>query len=131
MSTARLFAALALPVCLLGGAAEAQSLTPMLGRVASYGETFRLRVHPHNPFPRRMRMEVRVYDHEFRQVRALISPWRFGIGANDTRVVNVEVPFNGRAARKVRVCVEAMPYKGTNQRIKTQVCGKFIAKRVR
>lgn len=118
-----------LALAISAGASHAQSLTPVMGRVTTSQDMFQLRVKPRNTYSRRMRMEVRVYDAKFRPVRALISPWRFGIAAGSTRNVKIMVPFNGRAKRKVRVCVEAMPYSNTNQQIRTQVCGRYIATR--
>ena len=119
----------ALALAISAGASHAQSLTPVMARVEATGDMFQLRVKPRNTYSRRMRMEVKVYDAKFRPVRALVSPWRFGIAAGGTRDVRIMVPFNGRTKRKVRVCVEAMPYTDTNQQIRTQVCGRFIASR--
>ena len=119
----------ALALAISAGAGHAQSLTPVMGRVTTSQDMFQLRVKPRNTYSRRMRMEVKVYDAKFRPVRALISPWRFGIAAGGTRDVRIKVPFNGRKTRKVRVCVEALPFSNTNQQIRTQVCGRFIATR--
>ena len=116
---------------LASGEAAAQALSPMRGKVTSASDSFMLRVRPFNPYAKRMKMAVRVYDAKFRPIRALVSPSRFGIAARGTRNVSVRVPFAGKARRRVRVCVEAMPYTAVNTRLRTRVCGKFIASRLR
>ena len=110
------------------GAAHAQALVPMKGVVQSQGKLAKVRVQAFNPYRKRMRMEVKVYDADFRQVRALVAPWGFGIGENQWRAINVAVPFNGRRKRRLHVCVEARPFAKASQSVRTRVCGKFIAR---
>jgi hypothetical protein len=45
--------------------------------------------------------------------------------------VLVVVPFEGKPDRRVRVCAESVPFANQPTRIRTQVCGRFLARRVR
>lgn len=125
-------AALAAAVCFAPAAhpASAQSMSPMRGEVKSFNDQFALRVFPGNPYRHRLRVEVRVYDEAFNEVRADVVPRETMIGADDRRSVLVMVPFDGRRERKVRVCAESIPFNGQSTRLKTQVCGRFLAQRV-
>ncbi len=116
---------------LTGTSAQAQSLHPMRAVVKSFSDTFAVRVFPGNPYRGRLPVEVRVYDQNFQPIKARIAPARAIIGAESKRSVLVEVPFNGASQRKIRICAEAVPMKAGNQSIRTQVCGKFLAKRLR
>jgi hypothetical protein len=112
--------------------AGAQAMSPMRGEVQSFTDSFALKVFPANPYEHRIRMEVRVYDHNFRPVAALVSPNVFTLGGRFARAVTVIVPFENQKVRKVRVCTEAVPFPGARNTttIKAQVCGKFIGERV-
>lgn len=122
-----------LGVSLLPDQATAQAMSPMRGQVKSFTDSFALRVFPANPYTHRIRMEVKVYDQDFRPVPARISPSQFTLGGRLARPVNVVVPFNGTSNRKVRICTEAVPFP-TQQKsattIRAQVCGKFLGVRV-
>jgi hypothetical protein len=109
--------------------ANAQSLTPMRGEVRSTSDVFALRVAPGNPYAGRMRVEVRVYDENFAPVAAQVQPPEMTIGANSTRNVLVLVPFEGQTERKVRVCAESIPFETQTTKLRTQVCGRFLARR--
>lgn len=111
------------------GAGSAQSLTPMRGTVAAFGESFALQVEPRNPYQHRIGVEMRVYDHEFRPVpSARVVPDRFMLGGGASRPVTAYVPFEGQSPRYVRVCAESIPFRSTSsQQIRTRVCGKFRA----
>lgn len=54
--------------------ASAQSLSPMRQVVTSFTDEFAIRVFPKNPYRHRIRMEVRVYDQNFRLIPAHVSP---------------------------------------------------------
>lgn len=117
----------AVMLSLLPFGATAQSLSPMRGQVKSFSEQFAIRVFPANPYNKRIRVEMKVYDQDFNPVTdAKISPAQFTLGASAARPVNVLVPFNGKKDRKVRVCVESIPVQGTSSNIKAQICGKFM-----
>lgn len=118
--------------CLLlaGGSASAQSLTPMRGEVTSFSDVFAVRVFPSNPYPQRIRMEVRVYDQEFRPVEAQVSPAAFMLGSEASRPVTVVVPFDGAERRKVRICVESVPFPNQQTQIRAQICGRFLGQRL-
>jgi hypothetical protein len=114
-------------LALLPFQATAQSLSPMRGQVKSYSEQFAIRVYPANPYEKRIRVEMKVYDQDFRPVAgARVSPAQFTLGASASRPVNVLIPFDGNSERKVRVCVESIPFQGTTTNIKAQICGKFM-----
>ncbi len=117
----------AVMLCLLPFGATAQSLSPMRGQVKSFSEQFAIRVYPANPYNKRIRVEMKVYDQDFNPVKgARVSPAQFTLGASAARPVNVLVPFDGQSERKVRVCVESIPVQGTTTNIKAQICGKFM-----
>lgn len=113
--------------------AAAQAMSPMRGKVQSFADSFALKVFPANPYNHRIRIEVKVYDQDFRPVKAQISPANFTLGGRFARPVNVIVPFEGSKARKVRVCTESIPFPNQPAKtttIKAQVCGKFIGERI-
>lgn len=115
---------------LVPSTAGAQSLTPMRGTVASFGEQFALRVKPRNPYQHRIGVEMKVYDHQFRPVpNARVVPDRFMLGGGAARDVTAYVPFEGQSPRYVRVCAESLPFRdvASSQQIRTRVCGKFRA----
>lgn len=121
----------ALCVALLPSGAAAQAMSPMRAEVSSFTESFAIRVYPANPYQHRIRIEVKVYDHKFREVKnAVVSPKVFTLGARFSRPVTVMVPFDGEAKRKVRICTESIPFPGQTTRIKAQVCGKFLGERL-
>jgi hypothetical protein len=106
---------------------SAQALSPMRGTVKSFSDQFAVRVFPANPYTHRIRIEVKVYDQDFRPVtNARVSPSQFTLGGNTSRPVNVMIPFDGQSERKVRVCAEAIPFPGKTSNIKAQICGKFL-----
>lgn len=127
------FLGCALALLLLPNEAAAQSMSPMRGQVKSFADAFALKVYPANPYDKRIRMEVKVYDQNFRPVKgARVSPAEFTLGGRFARPVNVIVPFDGQQKRKVRVCTEAIPFPGqkTTTTIKAQICGKFLGERI-
>ena len=102
----------------------------MRGEVTSFDDRFAVRVHPGNPYGHRIRIEVKVYDQSFRPVTAQVTPSSFMLGAEASRPVLVVVPFAGKAERKVRICTESIPFPGQNTKIRAQICGKFLARRL-
>jgi len=127
------FAVLAgtLAISLLPSEAAAQSMSPMRAKIDSFTDSFAVRVYPANPYQHRIRVEVRVYDQDFRPVRAArVTPAQFTLGARFARPVTVLVPFEGYRIRKVRICTEAIPFPGQTTKIKAQICGKFLGQRL-
>ena len=112
------------------GPASAQSLTPMRGEVRSFTESFALRVSPGNPYTHRIRIEIKVYDEAFNPVAARVSPSEIIVGAQNRRSVLVVVPFQELRERRVRICAESIPFPNQATKLRTQVCGKFLAHRV-
>jgi hypothetical protein len=113
--------------------AAAQAMSPMRGEVKSFTDSFAVRVYPANPYEHRIRVEVKVYDQDFNEVEAQVSPVNFTLAGRNSRPVNVVVPFNGEKLRKVRVCTESVPFPSqqkTTTSIKAQICGKFLGERV-
>jgi hypothetical protein len=121
---------LALALCLVGSAARAQSLDPMRGEVTSFAERFAVQVFPGNPYNRTMPIEVRVYDDYYRPLAAIITPQSAIYGAGVKRRVLVIVPFDGVQTRTIRVCAESNPLDRGQTRLRTQVCGRFVARRL-
>lgn len=109
--------------------AASQSMSPMRGQVRSFAESFAVRVYPSNPYQHRIRIDVRVYDQDFRPVSADVTPKSFMLGGQASRPVLVVVPFDGSAQRKVRICTESVPFPGEQTQIKAQICGKFLGQR--
>ena len=110
---------------LAGGAAEAQSLSPMRGQVVSFSDRFALRLTPGNPYDRPMTVTVAVYDEGFRPIRAAVLPARQTLGPGHSGTVTVVVPFAEGRERRVRVCARARPVGTTGARIVTEVCGRY------
>lgn len=110
-------------------AAAAQSMTPMRGEVRSFTNAFAVRVFPGNPYDRRIRVEVHVYDQDFQPIDAQISPSAFLLAGQASRPVLVVVPFDGASERKVRICTESIPFPGEQTQIRAQICGKFFGHR--
>lgn len=117
-------------VVLSATAVSAQSMNPMRGEIKSLTDQFALRVHPGNPYMHRIKVEVRVYDDTFREVQAQVMPREAMLAPQDTRTFMVMVPFDGKTERKVRVCAESVPFLNRPERLRTQVCGRFIARRM-
>ena len=116
---------------LLPSVATAQAMSPMRAKVDSFTDSFAVRVYPANPYEHRIRVEVNVYDKDFRPVKeAVVTPATFTLGARFARPVTVVVPFAGTKNRKVRICTEAIPFPGDTTTIKAQVCGKFLGQRL-
>ncbi len=121
----------ALCAALLPSGAAAQAMSPMRAEVSSFTDSFAVRVYPANPYEHRIRIEVKVYDQNFREVKgAVASPSVFTLGSRFSRPVTVMVPFDGEQKRKVRICTESIPFPGQTTRIKAQVCGKFLGERL-
>ena len=127
------FLGCAFATLLLPQQAAAQAMSPMRGQVKSFSDAFALKVYPANPYEHRIRVEVKVYDENFREVKdARVSPANFMLGGNSDRQVTVMVPFEGANTRKVRVCTESIPFLGMSNNktnIKAQICGKFLGER--
>ncbi len=128
------FLGCAFALALLPSQAAAQAMSPMRGEVKSFSDSFALRVFPANPYEHRIRVEVKVYDQNFNEVAAMVSPANFTLAGRNSRPVSVIVPFEaGQATRKVRICTESVPFPGQNKTtttIKAQICGKFLGERV-
>jgi hypothetical protein len=121
--------ATALAVGLAPIAAKAQSMSPMRGEVNSFTDVFAVRVFPANPYDRKIRVEIHVYDQDFQPVDARISPNVFQLASQASRSVLVVVPFDGVAERKVRICTESIPFPNQQTQIRAQICGKFFGRR--
>lgn len=107
--------------------AAAQSLSPMRGEVRSFTDRFAVRVQVGNPYERNMKFDMTVYDKDFYPVPFSSIPSELTIAGGATRQVVIVVPFEGQRERRVRICVESVAYKGNSTRVRTQVCGKFLA----
>lgn len=129
-STSESAALLVLALISAPGLASAQSLTPMRGEVRSFAESFALRVSPGNPYAHRIKIEIKVYDEAFNPVAARVTPSEIIVGAQDRRNVLVVVPFQELRERRIRICAESIPFPNQPTKLRTQVCGKFLAHRV-
>ncbi|RUU81604.1 hypothetical protein [Mesorhizobium sp. M7A.F.Ca.MR.362.00.0.0] len=121
--------ATALAVGLAPIAAKAQSMSPMRGEINSFTDVFAVRIFPANPYDRKIRVEIHVYDQDFQPVDARISPNVFQLASQASRSVLVVVPFDGAAERKVRICTESIPFPDQQTQIRAQICGKFFGRR--
>ena len=108
-------------------AADAQSLSPMRGEVRSFTDRFAVRVYVGNPYARKMDFAITVFDQNFYPAVASVTPPRVSIAGGETRPVIVVVPFEGQKERRVRICAEGVAFDGNSTRVRTQVCGKFLA----
>ncbi|WP_027037703.1 hypothetical protein [Mesorhizobium ciceri] len=121
--------ATALAIGLAPIAANAQSMSPMRGEINSFTDVFAVRIFPANPYDRKIRVEIHVYDQDFQPVDARISPNVFQLASQASRSVLVVVPFDGAAERKVRICTESIPFPNQQTQIRAQICGKFFGRR--
>ena len=129
-TTLKVLAAGVLPVA-ISVSASAQAISPMRGEIKSFTDQFAIRVYPANPYPRKIRVEVKVYDENFAPINAIVKPQAVMLAPEDNRNVMVLVPFEGKTERRVRVCAESVPFEDKATRLRTQVCGRFLAQRVR
>lgn len=111
--------------------AAAQSLSPMRQAVSSSTDQFVIRVRPQNPYGHRIAVTVRVYDQDFRLIRARVVPRVMNIGAGGSRQVTVTVPFEQRNRRKIRICAESTPQQSHSTNVRTRICGRYLAQRVK
>lgn len=123
----RVIAAICVVIALCGQV-SAQSLSPMRGEVRSFSDRFAVRVQVGNPYGKRMRFNVTVYDRNFFPETASVTPSHIEIAGGATAPVLVVVPFNGEQEKRIRICAEGLAYQGNSTRIRTQVCGKFLAR---
>lgn len=130
MSTSVWFAAVAVFALGLPVAAAAQSMTPMRGQASSFTDEFAIRVRPYNPYRQRILVEVKVYDENFRPVKARVTPSTMMLGSDNSRPVLVVLPFEGAGSRRVRICTESVPFPNQATRIKAQICGRFLGRRL-
>ena len=121
--------ATALAIGLAPIAANAQSMSPMRGEINSFTDVFAVRVFPANPYDRKIRVEIHVYDQDFQPVDARVSPNVFQLASQASRSVLVVVPFDGAAERKVRICTDSIPFPNQQTQIRAQICGKFFGRR--
>ncbi len=108
----------------------AQSVTPMRGEPRSVAENFAIRILVGNPYPQKQTFAVRVYDDKFFPVDANISLSELTIPGLGSRSVVVVVPFGGMAKRRIRICAEAIFGTDGGSKLRTQVCGKYLATHV-
>ncbi|WP_258052328.1 hypothetical protein [Mesorhizobium sp. INR15] len=101
-------------------------MSPMRGEVNSFTNAFAVRVFPANPYDKKIKVEVHVYDQDFQPVNARISPNVFQLAGQASRPVLVVVPFDGATDRKVRICTESIPFPNEQTQIRAQICGKFF-----
>ena len=111
-------------------AASAQSVTPMRKVIRSFAPEFAIRLLVGNPNPSKVAFDVKVYDEHFQPVDAVVMPRVLMIGAENSRPVMVRVSFNGQPARKVRICAEGLFGKEKSSKVRTQVCGRYLAQHV-
>ncbi|WP_011580644.1 MULTISPECIES: hypothetical protein [Chelativorans] len=118
-------------VALSSSPVGAQSMTPMRGVITSFADEFAVRVFPRNTYRHQVEVAVRVYDENFRPVRARTSPSTMMLTGGASRPVVVVIPFEGMSERRVRICTESIPFPDGTTRIKAQICGRFLARRLR
>ena len=123
-------------LAMLSITAQAQSVTPMRGTVTSFTDEFAMRIFPTNPYSQRIPIEIHVYDQDFYEIDARISPSKFILPAGGSRKVTVVIPFDGLTERRVRICTESVPFPRQSfsipqqqTTIRTQICGRFIGQR--
>ena len=104
-----------------------QSVTPMRGTSRSVVETFAVRIVVGNPYPQQQTFAVKVYDDKFFPIAAEVSLPFLKLPAQGSRTVLVMVPFDGMQNRKVRICAEGLFGTAESSKLRTQVCGKFLA----
>ncbi|MBI1391646.1 MAG: hypothetical protein GC152_02785 [Alphaproteobacteria bacterium] len=111
--------------------APAQSLSPMKGEFASFGEAFLITLTAYNPYTVATRQNVEIFDEDWRPVQgARALPAEYLIGAGERRAVTALVPFADSQRRRVYICAASAIASGNGRTIKGQVCGKYVAHRL-
>lgn len=110
--------------------ATAQQMSVKSGKLITVDDRVSLVVEPRNTFNKPVKLQVRVYDHNFKLIKAKVSPREFKIRSGGTRNVRVTVPFLGETKKRFRICTERIPESNNTQQIRTRVCGRFYATRV-
>lgn len=96
----------------------------------TFADQVSLIVEPRNTSSKKAKMQVRVYDHNFRLIKARVSPREFTLQRGAKRSVKVTVPFLGETKKRFRVCTETVLGAGGTQQVRTRVCGRFYAAQV-
>lgn len=115
----------------LGGAASAQSLSPMGQDIITFADTAVVRLNAGNPSERRMRLTLTAYDEDWAPIDGVTASRRsFTVPPARTVSVLVTVPMEDRDHRTVRICVVSDPLPGPGgQLVRGEVCGKYAARR--
>ncbi len=109
----------------------AQQMSVKSGKLVTFADHVSLVVEPKNTFNQKSKMQVRVYDHNFKLIKARVSPKEFNLPSGGIRNVRVVVPFLGATQKRFRICTERIPTTQTRQQVRTRVCGRFYATRVK
>ncbi len=110
--------------------ATAQQMSVKSGKLITVNDRVSVVVEPRNTFDKPVKLQVRVYDHNFKLIKARVLPREFRIRSGGTRSVRVTVPFLGETKKRFRICTERVPEGKDTQQIRTRVCGRFYAMRV-
>lgn len=121
-----------LAASLIGGAAAAQVVSPMLQDTVALGPIATARFEAANPYEHSQRSEFFIVDSRGAPIAsAFVSPARSTIAPGGRVAVMVQVPMDGRARRTVYVCHAIEPRhpnavkRGTSYR--GEVCAKLVA----
>lgn len=109
---------------------SAQQMAVKSGKLVTFAEQVSLVVEPRNTFDRKVKIQVRVYDHNFKIIKANVSPREFNLPRGGSRNVRVTIPFLGKTKKRFRICTERVPDEVATQQVRTRVCGRFYAARV-
>ncbi|MGV6819152.1 MAG: hypothetical protein ACWA5T_01490 [Parvularcula sp.] len=110
----------------LFGVAAAQSMTPMKADIVTFSDRAAVRVYVRNPYARAQRFDMEVYDPDGRiSSDALISSQRVSLAPGAQSSVLVITPLQGQPTREVIICATSMPFYGSGNGVRGQVCGNY------
>lgn len=110
--------------------ANAQQMKTGRHQLLTFADQVSVKVQSRNTFDKSVDIQVRVYDHNFKIIKARVSPREFRLPKGGVRNVNVTVPFLGETKKRFRICTERVPEAGNTQKVRTRVCGRFYASQV-
>lgn len=108
------------------GVAAAQSMTPMKADIVTFSDRGAVRVYVRNPYARAQRFDMEVYDPDGRvSGDALVSSKRVSLAPGAQSSVLVITPLKGLRRRDVVICATSMPFYGSGNGVRGQVCGNY------
>ena len=109
-----------------GGAASAQSLSPMRAERVSFTDRGAIAISIRNPYPTAQHFSLRITDLEGHPIdQSWLPTTQVYLGPAMTRQIYVVVGFEGMPQRSFRVCVTSAVFYTSSGNLRGEVCGKY------